>query len=161
MGVNGEALQVHAVYEKPYFVLQVTRESVWVLQVTREYVSGTTSHARIISGTTSHVRCVWSRNKIEGSYDYHHSTKLYRKIYHWFVASGNVTCADGNKLMIFSDIALYYGDTSIAFSPCPLKAWVWSWYHSFLQQLQLYFWQNWRHLASQNCFTWLISPSNL
>ena len=37
MGVNGEALQLHAVYKKPYFLLQVTRES----------VSGTASHARI------------------------------------------------------------------------------------------------------------------
>ena len=34
MGVNGEALQLHAVYIKPYFLLQVTRESVSVLQVT-------------------------------------------------------------------------------------------------------------------------------
>ena len=33
MGVNGEALQLHAVYKKPYFLLQVTRESVSVLQV--------------------------------------------------------------------------------------------------------------------------------
>ena len=47
MGVNGEALQLHAVYKKPYFLLQVTRESVSVLRVTRESVSGTTSHARI------------------------------------------------------------------------------------------------------------------
>ena len=34
MGVNGEALQLNAVYKKPYFLLQVTRESVSVLQVT-------------------------------------------------------------------------------------------------------------------------------
>ena len=34
MGVNGEALQLHVVYKKPYFLLQVTRESVSVLQVT-------------------------------------------------------------------------------------------------------------------------------
>ena len=47
MGVNGEALQLHAVYKKPYFLLQVTRESVSVLQVTRDSVSGTTSHTRI------------------------------------------------------------------------------------------------------------------
>ena len=33
MGVNGEALQLHAVYREPYFLLQVTRESVSVLQV--------------------------------------------------------------------------------------------------------------------------------
>ena len=34
MGVNGEGLQLHAVYKKPYFLLQVTREFVSVLQVT-------------------------------------------------------------------------------------------------------------------------------
>ena len=33
MGVNGEALQLHAVYREPYFLLQVTRESISVLQV--------------------------------------------------------------------------------------------------------------------------------
>ena len=33
MGVNREALQLHAVYEKLYFVIQVTLESVSVLQV--------------------------------------------------------------------------------------------------------------------------------
>ena len=37
MTVNGEALQLHAVYKKLYFLLQVTQES----------VSGTASHARI------------------------------------------------------------------------------------------------------------------
>ena len=35
MGVNGEALQLHAAYKKSYFLLQVTRESVSVLQVTK------------------------------------------------------------------------------------------------------------------------------
>ena len=49
MEVHGEALQLHAVYKKPYFLLQVTQESV--------------------SGTTSYVRCVWMSNEIEGSYD--------------------------------------------------------------------------------------------
>ena len=38
---------MHAVYKKPYFLLQVTGESVSVLQVMRESVSGTTSHVRI------------------------------------------------------------------------------------------------------------------
>ena len=47
MGVNGEALQLHTVYKKQYFVTQVTQESVSVLQVMRESISGTTSHARI------------------------------------------------------------------------------------------------------------------
>ena len=39
MGVNGQALQLRAVYKKPYFLLQVMRESVSVLQVTRESIS--------------------------------------------------------------------------------------------------------------------------
>ena len=52
-GVNGEALQPHPVYKKPYF-LQVLRESVSVLQ---------------LKHTTS---------ECNGSY-YCHSTKLYRK----------------------------------------------------------------------------------
>ena len=56
MGVNGEALQLHAVYKKPYYLLQVTQESVSVLQVMRESVSGTASHMRIrIRYYKSHV----------------------------------------------------------------------------------------------------------
>ena len=79
MGVNGETLQLHAVYKKPYFLLQVTRESVSVLQVTRESVSG----------TTSHVRCF-----IEGLYDEIIITivpSYTGKKYHSFVAIGIVT----------------------------------------------------------------------
>jgi len=59
MGVNGEALQLHVVYQKPYFILQVTRESISVLQVTWESVSG----------TASHTCCIWTCNEIKGSYD--------------------------------------------------------------------------------------------
>ena len=47
MGVNGEALQLHTVHKKLYFLLQVTREFVLVLQVTQESISGTASHAKI------------------------------------------------------------------------------------------------------------------
>ena len=48
----------------------------------------------------------------------HHSTKLYRKKYHSFVAIGIVTLCtrynkDGNKLVIFSSIAWYYSDDYI------------------------------------------------
>ena len=97
MGVNGEALQLDAVYKKPYFLLQVKWESV--------------------SGTT----CVWMYNEIEGSL-MKLFTKLYQKKYHSFVAVGIVThnskkwnwrfvTHNGNKLVIFSSIALYYGDT--------------------------------------------------
>ena len=35
MEVNGEALQLHAVYKKLHFLLQVTRESILVLQIIR------------------------------------------------------------------------------------------------------------------------------
>ena len=63
MGVNGEALQLHILYKKSYFLLQVTWESV--------------------SGTASHAQCVWTCNEIRGLYDkidhYHHTTKLYWK----------------------------------------------------------------------------------
>jgi len=48
MGVNWETLQLHGVYEKPYFLLQVMWESISVIQVTWEFISGTTSHARCI-----------------------------------------------------------------------------------------------------------------
>jgi len=68
MGVNGEALQLHAVYKKPYFLLQVTRESVSVLQITRESVSGTASHARIriryYKSRTLHLNMQWNRRFI-------------------------------------------------------------------------------------------------
>ena len=49
--------------------------------------------------------CLWTCNEIEGSYDknhYHHSTEQYLR-------TRNNT--DGNKLVIFSGITLYYGDT--------------------------------------------------
>ena len=58
-----EALQLHAVYKKLYFLLQVTRESISVLQVTWEFVSV------LVSGTASHTHYVWGCNEIESSYD--------------------------------------------------------------------------------------------
>jgi len=59
MGVNGEALQLLAVYKKPYFYCKSRDNLYQVLQVTWESVSGTASHAR----------CVWMCNEIKGSYD--------------------------------------------------------------------------------------------
>jgi len=69
MGVNGEALQLHAVYKKPYFLPQVTQESISVLQVTWESISVLQVTWESISGIASHVRCIWTCNEIEGSYD--------------------------------------------------------------------------------------------
>ena len=100
MGVNGEALQLHTVYKKSYFLLQVTRES--------------------ILGTTSHVHCVWQCNEIEGSYDKiiitivpSYTRKSIARLLPLALLLVLRTCnnTDGNKLMIFSGIALYYDDT--------------------------------------------------
>ena len=96
MRVNGEALQLCAVYKELYFLLQVTRESVSVLQV---------MHAA--------SECAM---KLKGLY-VNHSTKLYRKnitrllplALLLMLRTHNNT--NGNKLVIFSTIALYYGDT--------------------------------------------------
>ena len=101
--INGEALQLHAVYKKPYFLLQITWESV--------------------SGTASHARCIWMCNEIEGSYDKSLSPKyqaIPEKISrvccncHCFTRNN----ANGNKLVIFPNIALYFGDTYIIVQVC-------------------------------------------
>ena len=76
MGVNGETLQLHAVYKKPYFLLQVTWES--------------------ISGTASHAYYVWKCNEIEGLYDKIIITTVPNnnwKQYHSFIAIGIFTHA--------------------------------------------------------------------
>ena len=53
MRVNGEALQLHSVYKKPYFLLQVTCESVSVLQVTWESISVLQVTLESVSGIAS------------------------------------------------------------------------------------------------------------
>ena len=60
MGVNEEALQLHIVYKKLYFLLQVMREFISVLQVTQESVSGNTSHVRCIS-TCNAIECLYDK----------------------------------------------------------------------------------------------------
>ena len=93
----------------------------------------TTSHARIRISITSHVRiCIryckshvlclsmqWNWRFI-GYNHYHHSTKLYWKIYITrllLLALLLMLCTrnntDGNKLVTFSGIASYYGDNYI------------------------------------------------
>ena len=98
MGVNGEALQLHAVYKKPYFLLQVTRESVIRYYKSREnLLSGTTSHVRTrIRYYKSRALHLNVHNEIEGSYDKIFITivpSYTRKKYHSFVAIGIVTRA--------------------------------------------------------------------
>ena len=129
MGVNGEALQLHAIYKKiykkPYFLLQVMRESVSVLQVTWESISVLQVTRESVSGTTSHVRCVWMRNEIKGTYDKiiitivpsytgKNITRLWPLALLLMLRTRNNT--DGNKLVIFSNIAWYYCDTYIVSS---------------------------------------------
>ena len=82
-----------------YQVLQITRES--------------------ISGTTSHVRCVWTCNDLYAkiiitivpSYTRKNVTRLLPLALLLVLHTRSNT--DGNKLVIFSSIALYYGDTYI------------------------------------------------
>ena len=125
--------------ENPYQVLQVTRESVSVLQVTRESVSGTTSHVRIRiryyksrenpyqvlqvtrESVSGHVCVSEHVNEIEISYDKiiipivpsytEKITRLLPLVLLLMLRTRNNT--DGNKLVIFSGIALYYGDNYI------------------------------------------------
>ena len=122
MGVNGAALQLHAVYKMPYFLLQVTWESVSVLQVTWESVSVLQVTWESVSGTASHARCIWTCNEIEGSYDKiiitiapSYTGKNITRLLLLALLLMLHTCNNthGNKLVIFSGIALYYGDNYI------------------------------------------------
>ena len=85
MGVNGEALQLHTVYKKPYFLLQVMWESVSVLQVTQNPYQ------------VLQVMCAASEHAIKskGSYDKIIITivQSYTGKYHSFVAVSIVTRA--------------------------------------------------------------------
>ena len=86
MWVNRKALQRHAVFKKPYFLLQVMCKS----------VSGTASHKKIrirySKSCTLHLNVQWNWRFVWLNH-YHHSTKIYWKKYHSFVAVGIVTCA--------------------------------------------------------------------
>ena len=84
MGVSGvECLQLHTVYKKPNFLLQVSE-----LQVMQESVSGTTSHM-CVSECTMKLKV--------------HVIKSLSPQYQ----------ATLEKLVIFSSIVLYCGDTYI------------------------------------------------
>ena len=106
MGVNGEALQLHAIYN---FYCKSCENFVSVQEVTLEFVSGTASHAC----------CVWTCNEIESSYDKiiitivpSYTRKNITRLLPLPLLLMLCTCnnTDGNKLVIFSGTALYYGD---------------------------------------------------
>ena len=101
MGVNGEALRLHAVYKKPYLLLQITQESV--------------------SGTTSHVCSSECAMKLK--------VRMTKSLSPWYQAilEKNITCLLPLALLLVlhtqqyrrqqtCDIALYYGDTCIILS---------------------------------------------
>ena len=101
-----------------YFALHVLWESYKVLQVTR---SVSASHT-CVSGTASYVHYTWKWNEIEGLYD-----KIIITIVQSYTGKNIMSLlllalllmlhtrnnTDGNKVVIFSGIALYYGDTYI------------------------------------------------
>ena len=104
------------IYKKPSFLLQVS-ENVY------QYCKSCKNPYQVLQVTCIRFNVQW------GLYDkiiITISTKLYQKKYHSFVAVGIVTLVtlhthnntDGNKLMIFSGIALYYGDTYIILRFC-------------------------------------------
>ena len=83
MGSMGKPCSwMHAVYKKPYFLLQVMRESASVLQVTWESISGTASHTCCIR--TCKVRMIKSLSP---------KYQAILEKYHLFVAIGIVTHA--------------------------------------------------------------------
>ena len=109
MGVSGEALQLHSAYKKAVFFYCKSRENPYQYYKSRKNKS--------VSGTASHAHCVWTCNEIEGSHDKIIitivATKLYREKYPSLIC-WRWHCRDGNKLLIFSGIPLYYGDNYIS-----------------------------------------------
>ena len=107
MGINGESLQLHAVYKK---------KRIFYCKHARIRIS-TTSHVRFRIRYASHARCIWTCNEIESSYDKiiitilpsytgkNHSLPL---AFLLVLSTRNNT--DSNKLVIFFGIASYNGD---------------------------------------------------
>ena len=96
MGVNGEALQLHAVYKKPYFYYK-SRENPCQVPYTSVLHPNVQQNQRFVY-----------------IYDYHYSTKLYQKnIIITVTCTLVATHIYSNKHVIFSSIALYHSDTCI------------------------------------------------
>ena len=82
MRLNGKALQLHVVYKKLYYLLQLTRESVSVLKVTQESVILQVTCAASELAMKLKVRMIITILPSSTG-----------KKYHSFVAVGIVTCA--------------------------------------------------------------------
>ena len=95
MGVNEEALQLHAVYKKPYFYYKSHENLYQVLQVTC---------AASDCAMKLKVRMIKIIITIVPSY------RLLLLALLLVLRTRNIT--DGSKLMIFSGIALYYGKSA-------------------------------------------------
>ena len=107
-------------------IIRLTHANVWesmrkpcsCTQFIKSCIFFTTSHVRIRIRYYKSCGCVWMCNEIKGTYDkmvltivpsYKNITRLLPLALLLMLHSRNNT--DGNKLMIFSSIALCYGDT--------------------------------------------------
>ena len=106
MGANVEALQLHAVDKKAVFLVQATQESVSVLP----------SHTRIHIRYYKSRACIWMCNglydkiviTIVPSYTRQNITHLLPLT---LLLVPHTCNTDGNKVVIFSGVALFYVDT--------------------------------------------------
>ena len=107
----GKAYVSSAVYKKPYFLLQVTRESISVLLVTRESVSVLKVTRESESGTAS---CTLSERAMKSKLHYENKGKISLICCHWhcYTCAAHSNNTDGIVIFLVY-IALYYGDACI------------------------------------------------
>ena len=112
MGVNGEALQLHAVYKKPYFFYCKSRENPYQYYKSHEnpYQVLQVTHAASERPMKSKVRMKIIIT-IVPSYTGKNITHVLPLALLLVLCTRNNT--DGNKLVIFSGIAWCYGDNYI------------------------------------------------
>ena len=124
MGVNGEALQLHAVNKKPYFfTTSHARVRISTASSARIHIRYCKSHEnpyQVLQVTCAASECALkSKDKIIitiiPSYTGKNITRLLPLALLLVLRTHKNT--DCNKLVIFSGIALYYGDTYIVL-PC-------------------------------------------
>ena len=95
MGVDGEALQLHTVYKKPYFYYSSSENPYQYYKSHEnpyEYCNSCENQYQVLQITYAASERAM-KSKVPVINHYHHSTKLYRKKYHSYFAVGIVTCA--------------------------------------------------------------------